>query len=64
MFNLKNTIEKSVIENNHNLETTKPEKELHGFGTQIIMDISLKYNGRCDFYEEGGCFCCNVILSK
>lgn len=64
MFNLKNTIKKSVIENNYNLETTKPEKELHGFGTQIIKDISLKYNGRCDFYEEDGCFCCNVILRK
>ncbi len=64
MFNLKNTIESSVIENNRNLETTKSEKELHGFGTQIIKDISLKYNGRCDFYEEEGCFCCNVVLSK
>lgn len=64
MFNLRNTIESSVIENNRGLETTKPEKELHGFGTQIIKDISLKYNGRCDFYEEDGCFCCNVILSK
>lgn len=64
MFNLKNTIESSVVENNCNLETTKPEKKLHGFGTKIIKDISLKYNGRCDFYEEDGCFCCNVILSK
>ncbi|MGN0607175.1 MAG: sensor histidine kinase [Oscillospiraceae bacterium] len=63
-FNLKNTIEGSVISNNHDLKTTKPEKDLHGFGTQIIRDISLKYNGRCDFYEENGCFCCNVILSK
>ena len=64
MFNLKNTIESSVVENNCNLETTKPEKKLHGFGTKIIKDISMKYNGRCDFYEEDGCFCCNVILSK
>lgn len=64
MFNLKNTIESSAVGNNCNLETTKPEKKLHGFGTKIIKDISLKYNGRCDFYEEDGCFCCNVILSK
>lgn len=63
-FNLKNTIEGSVIMNNHNLKTTKSEKEQHGFGTKIIKDISLKYNGRCDFYEESGYFCCNVILSK
>ena len=64
IFNLKNTIKDSVICNNHNLKTTKTDKVLHGFGTQIIRDISLKYNGRCDFYEENGCFCCNVILSK
>lgn len=63
-FNLKNTIEGSVIGNNHDLKTTKPEKDHHGFGTKIIRDISLKYDGRCDFYEEGGYFCCNVILSK
>lgn len=63
-FNLKNTIEGSVIGNNHDLKTTKPEKDQHGFGTKIIRDISLKYDGRCDFYEEGGYFCCNVILSK
>lgn len=63
-FNLKNTIEGSVIGNNNDLKTTKPEKDQHGFGTKIIKDISLKYNGRCDFYEESGYFCCNVILSK
>lgn len=63
-FNLKNSIEDSVIGNNCDLKTTKTEKEQHGFGTKIIKDISLKYNGRCDFYEESGYFCCNVILSK
>lgn len=63
-FNLKNTIEGSIINKNRNLKTTKSEKNMHGFGTKIIRDISQKYNGRCDFYEENGCFCCNVILSK
>lgn len=63
-FNLKNTIKESVVSNNHNLKTTKLQKEQHGFGTKIIKDISLKYNGRYDFYEENGYFCCNVILSK
>lgn len=61
-FYLKNSISESVIDVNPALNTTKDHKDEHGFGTQIIRDIVNKYNGRCDFYEEDNCFCCNVIL--
>lgn len=61
-FHLKNTIEKSVLADNPELSTTKSGD--HGYGTKIIRDISEKYNGRCDFYEENSFFCCNVILRK
>lgn len=63
-FYLKNTISESVIDVNPALNTTKDHKDEHGFGTQIIRDIVNKYNGRCDFYEEDNCFCCNVILKR
>lgn len=63
-FNLKNTIDSSVLANNKHLHTTKNMNGEHGYGTKIIRDIALKYNGRCDFYEEDGLFCCNVILKK
>ncbi len=63
-FNLKNTIDKSVISQNPMLNTTKNNKDEHGYGTKIIKDIAEKYKGRCDFYEESGYFCCNVILRK
>lgn len=63
-FHLKNTISESVIEVNPLLSTTKNQNGEHGFGTQIMRDIAKKYNGRCDFYEEDGCFCCNVILQR
>lgn len=63
-FNLKNTIDSSVLENNKNLHTTKDISDEHGYGTKIIRDIAIKYNGRCDFYEEDDLFCCNVILKK
>ena len=63
-FNLKNTIDGSVLESNKNLHTTKNMSDEHGYGTKIIRDIAIKYNGRCDFYEEDDFFCCNVILKK
>lgn len=61
-FNLKNTIDMSVLDENPALKTTKPDNRSHGFGTKIIRDIAEKYNGQCDFYEERNYFCCNVVL--
>lgn len=61
-FCLKNTIDKSILKDNPKLCTTKTGK--HGYGIKIIRDISEKYNGKCDFYEENLFFCCNVILKK
>lgn len=63
-FNLKNTIEKSVLADNKHLNTTKNMNGEHGYGTKIIRDIAAKYSGRCDFYEEDDLFCCNVILKN
>lgn len=61
-FIIKNTIEKSVLESNKTLRTTKSNKRDHGLGTRIIADIATKYNGRSDFYEIDNMFCCQVIL--
>lgn len=63
-FNLKNTIDNSVLANNEHLHTTKNMNGEHGYGTKIIGDIAAKYSGRCDFYEEDDLFCCNVVLKK
>lgn len=64
IFNLKNTIDESVLKRNPALKTTKREKSSHGYGTKIIRDIARKYHGKCDFYEEDGFFCCSVTLRK
>lgn len=63
-FNLKNTIDYSVLADNKYLHTTKDMNGEHGYGTKIIRDIAEKYCGRCDFYEEDDLFCCNVVLKK
>lgn len=64
IFNLKNTIDESVLANNPHLRTTKKNKSSHGYGTKIIRDIARKYHGKYDFYEEEGFFCCSVTLKK
>ena len=64
LISVKNTIDKSVIESNPQLMSTKRNKTEHGCGVKIIKEIAEKYDGRSDFYEEAGMFCCNVILRK
>lgn len=44
------------------LITTKPEREVHGFGTRIIVKLSEKYNGCADFLLEHGMFVAQVML--
>lgn len=60
---IKNTIPKSVLENNAELKTSKKNKKQHGYGTKIIKEIADKYSGLCDFYEDdNNMFCCNIML--
>ena len=59
---LKNTIDKSVLDANSELRTTKKEKAYHGFGVKNIKRIIDKYNGFIDYYEEDGYFVCDIML--
>jgi sensor histidine kinase regulating citrate/malate metabolism len=53
---VKNKVSASVLENNPELETSKEDKEDHGKGVAQIRQITERYNGMCDFYEEDGFF--------
>ena len=53
---IKNRISSSVLEHNPKLETTKEDRTEHGKGVAQIRQITEKYNGMCDFYEEDGFF--------
>jgi len=61
---VKNTINESVLSKNPSLHTTKPDPQNHGYGNKIVKEISDKYGGQVDYYEEFGYFCCNVLLKK
>ena len=57
-----NSIKSSVLKDNKNLETSKPDKELHGIGIKSIKNIVEKHNGMIQFYEEEDEFCCHIMI--
>lgn len=61
---VKNQISTSVLENNPELESSKVEKNQHGFGVGKIKAITEEYGGMVDFYEEDGFFCVKVFIPK
>ena len=52
MIYVSNTIEKSVLSENHSLKTSKSRLQGHGYGIKTIKQIAEKYNGSADFYEK------------
>lgn len=59
---MKNSIDRSVLENNKELYTTKEDKEYHGFGVKNIKRIVDEYNGFLNYYEEKGYFICDILI--
>lgn len=59
---VKNKISGSVLEKNPQLISSKPEQESHGMGVSQIKNITEKYAGMYDFYEEDGFFCACVFI--
>jgi hypothetical protein len=59
---VKNTIETSVLGVNPSLNTTKSQKEYHGYGLKQISDVIKKYNGYMDIYELEKIFCIKILV--
>ena len=57
---VKNSIDKSVLEENPELKSTK-QGENHGFGILQIKKITEKYQGMIDIYEKNNLFIINVV---
>lgn len=58
----KNRILNSVLGENPLLQSKKDDLDFHGKGTEIIRNISQKYDGDVRIYEEDNFFCSSVIL--
>lgn len=60
---VKNSIFGSVLKNNPDLKTSKPDKTVHGFGIKSINNIAKKYDGSADFKEESGKFLVEIWVN-
>lgn len=60
VINVRNSVDRSVLEENPKLKTTKCG-EGHGFGMAQIRNITEKYSGMLDIYEKDGCFVINAV---
>lgn len=58
---VKNSIDISVLENNPDLLSTKEEPG-HGFGVAQIKNITEKYKGDIDIYENNNMFIVSIML--
>ena len=59
---VKNSIVRSVLNENPKLKTRKKDKSAHGYGIRSIKNIAEKYNGSVDFFEVNGCFITEIWL--
>ena len=59
---VRNSIDKSVLSENRALDTSKPDKLLHGIGLKSVKALTEKYEGMIDFYEEDSEFCVHALL--
>ncbi len=59
---VKNKIQKSVLNTNPYLHTTKSISEKHGYGISILKEITARYDGTTDFFEEDSYFVAQAIL--
>ncbi|MDF9838348.1 MULTISPECIES: sensor histidine kinase [unclassified Breznakia] len=56
-----NSIAKSVLKENVNLETTKKQKG-HGYGIGSIKEIAYRNDGNIEFYEKNNRFFCSILI--
>ena len=58
----KNTVEKSVLESNPQLVTSKADKANHGYGLKSVKEIMERTKGDISFYEEDGLFVVHLMI--
>ena len=60
-----NTTPGNVLKNNPDMNTTKKDKGIHGFGIMNIRDIIDKYNGTINYEQQGDNYLmCRCALEK
>ena len=58
----KNSISSSVLTNNHELKSTKKDKESHGIGHVIVEEIVNKLGGIINYSEADDMFSVQIVF--
>lgn len=58
---VKNKIQKSILNTNPYLRTTKSVPKKHGYGISILKEIASRYDGSTDFFEEDSYFIAQIV---
>lgn len=59
---VRNTVNEDVLRKNPNLQSTKNNKEMHGYGIESMKLLAEKYNGHLSFFQENREFSLLIIL--
>ena len=59
---IQNKIEKSVLNENSSLNTTKKDTSSHGIGHKSVKRTMQKVGGALKYYETGDLFCAEAVL--
>jgi sensor histidine kinase YesM len=62
MIVCKNTVAKSVLESNKELNSTKSNPEDHGLGHKIVQSVLAKYEGWADYFEIDDMFGVQIMI--
>ena len=57
-----NSISQKPTIRGNRIATTKKDKEAHGYGTEIMKRIALKYKGSCSFHSSAQEFSVKIVL--
>ena len=61
-FYINNTIDKSILTDNPDLNTSKKDKQSHGLGILSCQKIVSKYHGAIRFTENDAWFICHIVF--
>lgn len=59
-----NTCKEKSAGKKHIFQTTKDNKEEHGYGMENIKETVEKYGGRAEFSSEDGIFCAKILMEN
>lgn len=60
-----NSVKENVLENNPDMNTTKKDKMLHGYGLKNVRDVVHRYNGKIEYgIKVKNYIICKILLKK